>query len=342
MKSEFTFETRPGGCDIRPTPPRPETVQDGDIEYLPDPAAPDPDASCIDGGYADCGRISIGILPFVGWTVCAILLLWMITSASPFLSSALSLHGWRFWLSLTLGLLPTAAVICMIAYAVAIFGRMPKFRQLDERKFLDKAELRRRLKREYLGKYPDFERYARENGFATGGADGSGANTAAEVVNCLNRLAEKETSSYSDSHGWLADFRYLQGLQDARAEEIITRAWKLVAVKTAVSPWKIVDMMAVVYNSTVMVTRLARLYNRRASSRAAFRLVCRWLTNIYIAGEMGDASQGAVEWANANDLITATYKPLAKVLGKVAEGGVNALLVYRLGRRAMSTFRPMA
>ena len=338
MNDGFTFETRQGGCDIRPTPPRPDAVQGGDIEYLPDQAAPDPDASRVDGGRLDGDRVSIGVLPFFGWTICAIILLWMISSASPFLSSALTLHGWRFWASLAIGLLPTAAVACIIFYAVVIFGRMPKVKQLDERMFPDKTELRRRLKRDYIAKFPEFGRYARENGFASDGE----ASAASEVVACLGRLAEKGAGAYSDSRGWLADFRYLQKMQDARAEEIITRAWKLVAVKTAVSPWKVVDMAAVVYNSTIMVTRLARLYNRRASSRAAFRLVCRWLTNIYVAGEMGDASQGAVEWASANDLITATYKPLAHVLGKVAEGGVNAFLVYRLGRRAVAAFRPMA
>ncbi len=337
MNGEFTFDTRRGGCDIRPTPPKPDAVQGGDIEYLPDQAAPDRAECSIDGGRIDGDRVSIGVLSFFGWAICAVVLLWMISAASPALSSALALHGWRFWASLALGFLPTAAVACIIAYAVAVFGRMPKVRQLDERMFPDKTELRRRLKRDYLSKFPDFGRYARENGFAPGDE----ANAASEVVACLGRLSEKGAIAYSDSRGWLADFRYLQKMQDERAEEIITRTWKLVAVKTAVSPWKVVDMAAVVYNSTIMVTRLARLYNRRASSRAAFRLVCSWLTNIYIAGEMGDASQGAVEWASANDLITATYKPLAHVFGKVAEGGVNAFLVYRLGRRAVAAFRPL-
>ena len=57
---------------------------------------------------------------------------------------------------------------------------------------------------------------------------------------------------------------------------------------------------------------------------------------------MGEAMQGAVEWASARDFISATYKPLAGLFGKVAEGGANALLVYRLGCRAMTFFRPLA
>ena len=63
--------------------------------------------------------------------------------------------------------------------------------------------------------------------------------------------------------------------------------------------------------------------------------------NIYIAGEAGDVTQGAVEWASANDLISSTYKPLAGLVGKIAEGGANAFLVYRLGCMAMEYFRPL-
>ena len=102
---------------------------------------------------------------------------------------------------------------------------------------------------------------------------------------------------------------------------------------------KIVDMAAVVYNSTVMITRLAKLYNRRASGRAAFRLACRWIVNIYIAGELGDMAQDASEWTA--DLVSGTLKPLAGVLGKAAEGGANGLLVRRLGLRAIAEFRPL-
>jgi uncharacterized membrane protein YcjF (UPF0283 family) len=101
-------------------------------------------------------------------------------------------------------------------------------------------------------------------------------------------------------------------------------------------------MIAVVYNSTNMVVRLARIYNRRVSGSAAFRLVCRWIVNIYIAGKAGDVARGPVEGGGANDLISSTYKPLAGLIGKLAEGGANAFLVYRLGCRAMESFRALS
>ena len=84
----------------------------------------------------------------------------------------------------------------------------------------------------------------------------------------------------------------------------------------------------------------------------SYRAWCRWMQResatpaspwkiVDIAGEMGEATQGAVEWAGANELISATCKPLAGLVGKVAEGGANAFLVYRLGCRAMDAFRPL-
>jgi len=330
----FEVERRPGGCDIRPARPKPAPLHD-DAEYAY--ASPSgagggdvlsdemPDGA---GEARGCGALLFG-----GLAVGVLVAMWLFAAVSPFLANALTLHGWRMWLSVCLGCLPIAFVLCLAFYAMAKFRKLPRVEQFAARSFTNKAELQRRLLETYLVKIASAERYAAENGFA----DGDGTRTRAEVVNCIKRLK----SSATDSRGWLVEFDRLQALQDERAKEIITRTWELVAIKTAVSPWKIVDIIAVVYNSTIMVTRLARLYNRRTSRHAAFRLVCRWFINIYIAGEMGEASQGAVEWASANDLISSTYKPLAGLLGKVAEGGANAFLVYRLGRRAMDYFRPL-
>ena len=330
----FEMERRPGGCDIKPVRPKPVLLHD-DAEY----AYASPSGAGRIGILSDekpdgaHGVRGSGILPFGCLAIGVLFAMWLFAAVSPFWANALTLHGWRMWLSLCLGCLPIAFVLCLAFYAMAKFRKLPRVEQFAASSFTNKAELQRRLSETYLDRIVNPEQYAADNGFA----DGDGNRTRAEVVGCIKRLK----SSVSDSRGWLMEFDRFQTLQDERANEIITRAWKLVAIKTAASPWKIVDIIAVVYNSTIMVTRLARLYNRRTSRHAAFRLVCRWFINIYIAGEMGEASQGAVEWASANDLISSTYKPLAGLIGKVAEGGANAFLVYRLGRRAMAYFRPL-
>lgn len=333
--SAFEFESRPGGCDIRPPRQKPVMETDG-AEYayvIPDEAdAARPGAW---GGRSESRAPGPGgLLTSAGVLLGAILAMWVFAVSSPFLANALTLHGWRFFLALILGCLPAAAALGAMAYAAARFRKIPRVEQLSASAFPNKAELQRRLASLYIGRFPDPERYAADNGFA----DGEGDRTRAEVVACLNRLR----TSAADSRGWLIEFDRLQSMQDRRADEIIRRTWQLVAIKTAASPWKIVDMIAVIYNSTVMVTRLARLYNRRTSRPAALRLVCRWFINIFIAGEMGDATQGAVEWASANDLISSTYKPLAGFVGRIAEGGANAFLIYRLGCRAKLYFRALA
>lgn len=332
----YELETRPGGCDIRRPVPKPN-LQDDDVEYanvstnklnqLDVPSAP------IPGEDESYGMSEGGLFTLIGWGFCAIVVLWMLSIASPFLANALTQHGWRLWASLFIGCAPVLFVLGLLVCAALRFRKVPRVEQLDAASFTNKAELQRRLVAQYLDKFPVPEQYVANNDFTCGG----GNRTGEEVIRCLWRLK----SEMPDSRGWLVEFDRLQRMQDERAKEIIGKTWKLVAIKTAASPWKIVDMIAVIYNSTVMITKLAKLYNRRTSSQTAFRLVCRWIINIYIAGEMGEVAQGATEWASANDLISATYKPLAGFIGKVAEGGANAFLVYRLGCRAMTYFRPL-
>lgn len=103
---------------------------------------------------------------------------------------------------------------------------------------------------------------------------------------------------------------------------------------------------------------------------AAFRLVLHWLVNIYISGGCGriaettavnlseSASKEAAnymqgtgwfdntDWADTVEksmplLFDVTGKVFGKIVGKVAEGGVNAYLAYRLGRRAIEEFEAL-
>lgn len=285
------------------------------------------------------GNGKTGVLSFIGLACCIVAVLWVVSASSPFLANALLLDGWRFWCALALGLMPFALVLGVIVYVFVRLHRMPRVEQLSEAAFGgDVEELRNRLVSKYLSKFGNPVRYAVDNGFS---APGNGTDEAPVVV-AIRRLRGENTSPCPDSREWLRLFKEFQAMQDAKAREVISAAWKRVAIATAASPWKVVDVLAVVYISTLMVARLARIYNRRTSRHAAFRLVCRWFVGIYIAGELGDATQGATEWACANDLISATFKPLVGFAGKIAEGGANAFLVYRLGNRAIAYFRPLA
>lgn len=333
---EYVFETRPGGCDVRRRAPEPVLV-DEEAEYAD--AADVASTRCVVDGVEEMPDDSNvppgGALSAIVWFVCTVVALWMFTIASPFIANALSQHGWRLWTSLAIGCLPVVFVFGMMVYVFVRFFRMPRFEQLKARAFSNKAELQRRLMASYLANFPSPEQYAADNGFA----NEDGNRTRKVVAECLAHLQRDA----ADSRAWLVAFDRFQSLQDERAEEIIFNVCKHVGLTTAACPWRILDMVTVVYHSTRMIARLAKLYNRRTSSRAAFWLGCHWIVNIYVSGTMQNAAQQGVEIAASavGGLTNVFSKALGAVVGKSTEGLVNALLVNRLGRRAMMYFRPL-
>ena len=328
------FESRPGGCDMVPPRPPANELKDAVIVEA-QRTAPPPEAG---NGTADGERpASLGLLRLLGWGCGLLAVFWMFSLSAPFLANALALHGWRLAAALFLGGLPPAMAVAILGYALWRFRRIPAVAQVREADFRDAKDLRAALQLRYLAGLPAAETYAERNGFS----DGEGRKNRTLLVACLDRLQGIVPGHYADATGWLDDFRQFQSFQDARARGIINRTALLVGVKTAASPWAIVDMLAVLYHSTLMIAALARLYNRQTSPREAFRLACRWLVNLYIAGNLGDAAERTAEWAAASDLVSTAWGPLATVAGKMAEGGGNAFLVFRLGRRAMEAFRPL-
>lgn len=338
--TKYVVSDRAGDPGISPNPGAPRLMQ-GEVVLKKDdtPSSGKQEAATACGKSAAASAApSLGILPVLGWLCCFAAVLWVCSVSSPFLANALVLDGWRFWASLVLGLLPFAFVAGVMIFALSRFRRIPGVEQFTEAAFADDPdELKDRLVVRYLRHFDDPLRYAIVNGFVAE----SDATDDVPVVDCLKRLKGELPANCSGSDGWLHLFKDFQRMQDERAKEIAANTWKLVAIKTAASPWKIVDMLAVVYNSTAMLVKIAKVYNRRTSRRESLRLAFRWIVNIYVAGEMGEMAQGAADWAAANDFISAACKPLASFAGKLAEGGANALLVHRLGRRAIEYFRAL-
>lgn len=329
----FRMEDRPGGCDIRPPAPPPVLSRDDAVyEYI----TQSKDTPSLHGTQfdipAEYRKMSLsGLISFLKWTLCVVILLWMFTVSSPFFANALTQSGWRFWCSVVLGSLPLVFVFCLAGYVWFHFRKMPRIEQINAVSYASRAELRRQLVDSYFSKFPKPEVYAAINEFPSGGTN----RTRELVVETLDKLQHDNV----DNASWFHEFERFQKQQDEQAKTIIWNAGKLVGAKTAISPWKIVDMIAVLYNSTIMIAKLARLYNRCISKQAAFRLVFRWIVNIYIAGELGDMAQGTSEWLT--DFFAGALKPFAGIIGKLAEGGTNGAFVGRLGIRAVAEFRPL-
>ena len=237
-----------------------------------------------------------------------------------------------------IALLELVIVLYVALFWRRTFAALPEVKQLKRNDFVDALPaLTEKLRSDYIDRFPGLDEYARTAGFS-------------EDAPILQMLARLKDHLYADSAGFMEDFERFQGLQDARASEIIKKYAKTIAVKTAASPWKVVDVISVFLNSTLMVCKLAKVYQRKTTRHEASRLVVRWFVNLYISGELGQIveggadiiSNGVSEWIGREG-VAAFVQPavplLAKFGGKFAEGGMNAYLAYRLGRRACAYFK---
>lgn len=157
-----------------------------------------------------------------------------------------------------------------------------------------------------------------------------------------------------DGIGWMADFKNFQKAQDDAALDIVKSAAKKVGVSTATTRWAVIDMACVAYLSSSMIADIAALYNRRISSQQAFRLTVRWATDIYISGEIDSVARNLGENVGSSlaKQFEGIFEPVPMggmvgklvgrgagfVLGRLAEGTANALLVIRLGQKAIKSF----
>ena len=164
-----------------------------------------------------------------------------------------------------------------------------------------------------------------------------------QVEGCSKKL-RLLLNNIDDHKDWMDAFRAFEKIQDDAAENCIVKRAIWVFVKTGVSPWKIVDVMAVLYHAVVMTTEMAKIYRRKVTRIQAFRLTVDGLIAIGVASVAQDVLEKTAEVLTTK-ILTASSKLvngfLGKVAPKVAEGSLNAVLVYRLGRRMQFRFRPL-
>lgn len=350
------YSTRPGGADPQPRLPALRKVhvdRESDVCKSSE--------TQIGNGEVARAQKKSAFFPIATWTIIAVFAFWISCQLLPLVSYVLrfSVHDWRFYVTGGLVLIPFALLLFVSYRIFLLFRRLPSFPQ--ERKSERKSyEPKDSLLHGYLDELPESSKYAEAAGFTDTQKD--------EVVKTLDMMRGREKAHYSDEEGWLDDFGKFQGFQRERANKIIWHYSKLIGLKTAASPWKLVDIICVFFNSTLMVADLAKLYNRRIDRSAAFRIVFRWFLNIYISGELGEISAKAAGWvgkeleepvkdslnnlgcldgdwgdtvAKALPFLAKGVPIVAKVVGKAAEGGVNAYFAIRMGRKAVAAFEPL-
>lgn len=334
---------RDGDDDIRPSRP-PENVLKRRTQLPIQASKPISDVS---DSSKECERESadidedFGLLKLVAYACGSVVAIWLLGSLGSVLHSiATAASIPEMVLFCLIFVLEVAVVWYVIHYARKTFAGLPEITQIHRKEYGGvERELAAKLKSDYIRQLPELDRYAKMAGFQQG-------------HDALHLLARLRDHRYADSVGFMEDYNRFQVEQDKQALAIIKRYATTIGIKTAASPWKAVDIIAVFFNSTLMVAKIAKVYHRQISRRQSFRLVVHWFFNLYISGELGQITegtadaiaQGASDWLGEEG-ICAVLQPavplLSKFGGKIAEGGINAYLAYRLGSRACEHFREL-
>ena len=316
-----------------------------EIVGAPDPMPEDRVENVAPEQIKKSARKDVSIVKLCAIVSFGLIGLWLYVQLASLLRFALSCSGWRLYAALIMFAIPVIAIIWMAVIVLVKVFRKPEFEQVICSEKDGSLQLRQKLCDGYLLKIkmPD---YITEFDYA----EGQG------VQRMYDRLTDKY--SISSDQAWLEEFMAFQGKQEAQARASVKTYCKLIGLKTAMCPWKIIDIVCVLVNTTLMVSRIAMIFNRRISSVAASRLVIRWCVNLYISGELGDVfekSASAVgqtasetikeqDWfgeGTVGNYVGDALPVLSKWVGKIAEGATNAYLAYRLGNRAIDEFKAL-
>lgn len=137
---------------------------------------------------------------------------------------------------------------------------------------------------------------------------------------------------------------FLSQQLDVIAKQRIADYAKLVGLKTAVAPTGFLDTAIVLTNAYRLIADLCRIYNVRGNRWSTFKIFVQVLLNAITASKLEDATECLTPQIQeeiselAGSLVAQVF---GKVLTKAAEGGANALLIYRLGHLTLREIRPI-
>ncbi|MEQ8770492.1 MAG: YcjF family protein [Phycisphaerales bacterium] len=159
-------------------------------------------------------------------------------------------------------------------------------------------------------------------------------------------LAARDSMS---PEAWIARYRtsFAQPMDQA-AKRLIRRRSLLVGAKTAAVPHGGLDTAILLTHAYLMIADLCTLYQLRTNRAGTIALTWRIIVAAFVAGRLEDVAEeagqhlfGLAGGATTGTLTKAGSAVAGKVMGKAAEGMVNAAFTYRLGRAAMVRLRPI-
>jgi uncharacterized membrane protein YcjF (UPF0283 family) len=196
---------------------------------------------------------------------------------------------------------------------------------------------------------------------------GFGPESLKRLAECQHRLLQENRPI--SSREWIDEFRrdWLDAL-DAMARARISRYGKFVALKTAISPYAILDFLVVIYNNVRMLQDLCLLYQVRTGLAGTVYLLCLCIFQAFMAGavnealdaigedgvedgtdataeSLGDGAPDLVEEASSEGLSRIVTGVGENFLGsaarKAAEGMANWFFLRRIGQQAMRLLQPL-
>ena len=148
---------------------------------------------------------------------------------------------------------------------------------------------------------------------------------------------------------WVERYRtlFIAPMDEAAKRRIKLRAM-LVGAKSAAVPAGALDTAIVLAHSYLLVGDLCRIYRVRADKKGVVAITWQVLLGSFIAGRLDELTDQAaghlgdlMAGASGGVLAKAGSAIAGKVVGKAAEGVVNAAFCYRLGTAAMRRLRPI-
>ena len=158
---------------------------------------------------------------------------------------------------------------------------------------------------------------------------------------CAKKIRNLLDGESLDNGEWLKCFGQIVTMQDAAADRCIRSRYKMVFLKTGASPWKIIDVVAVIYHSVGLALDIAKIYRRRVTRFQAFRLAVEGLVAISVSSVAQEGAEKVYEVCGGLIKESMLRKFLKGIMAKATEGALNAVLVCRLGNSLKCRFRPI-
>lgn len=156
---------------------------------------------------------------------------------------------------------------------------------------------------------------------------------------------DKNPKGYSNRKEWVRGYQRFQEYLDDYANERLVSIAKIVAVKTAISPYPMWDMLIVLYWSFQFLSELCQVYHLRIDNYGTARLLLELWGTLFCSAQidnMEEYAQAGVEQLLSGVLSSGFIKiAVGEASSKAASGLANYYLFLRLGRQAIRRIQPL-